>query len=624
VALAGCDQAPVNPTSRAALPLSPDLAPASLPETTGVEIRDYWFSPNIVTVPMGGVVHWVLIGPKGHTATDNTGLSLYNSGAMRPGDVFDYRFRASGSYAFYCLPHPTLMRGTVEVPVSIVPAAGRLGDSFAVTWASEPPDSDFVSDVQVLDPGATAWRGWQSGVTTTAGVFVPSRNGLHQFRARIRRLTDNRTSGWSPVAALMVSSSTATNLTPTPGFLVSCSGLVCSFQDQTVDADGFIASWSWSLGEGVTSTLQNPSRTYTASRTYSVRLSATDNQSASATYARGLTPYNNAPYADFTLSCSELACSFTDLSTDSDGSVVAWSWTFGDGATSTEQNPTHVYAAASTYTVTLGSTDNSGRASSPDTLAIQVRADNVAPLASFTYSCSGLTCTFTDLSTDTDGQIVGWAWSFGDGSTSTVQNPVHTFAVSGSYIVGLRVIDDLGALSVEYTKEVRPTDGAPPPNQAPVAAFTFTCSGLTCDFLDGSSDADGTVVSWAWSFGDGGTDAIPSPSHAFPDFGSYLVSLTVTDDSGATSTPASATVTLTGISLSATGYTVSGTPLVDLRWSGATGERVDLYRNNGLLGSPINDGELTDNTIPKRFGVWTYRICERGTSVCSNEATVVF
>jgi serine protease len=153
---------------------------------------------------------------------------------------------------------------------------------------------------------------------------------------------------------------------------------------------------------------------------------------------------NNAPVASFTHSCSGLSCGFTDTSTDSDGSITAWSWNFGDGTTSAVRNPSHTYAAAGVYSVSLTVTDDDG---ATHTVTRTVNAGNVnsAPTASFTSSCTQLTCNFTDTSTDSDGSIAAWSWNFGDGTTSTVRNPSRTYAAAGTYTVSLTVTDNQGA-----------------------------------------------------------------------------------------------------------------------------------------------------------------------------------
>src|SRR5206468_487661 len=129
------------------------------------------------------------------------------------------------------------------------------------------------------------------------------------------------------------------------------------------------------------------------------------------------------------------ACSLTSTSSDPDGSIASYAWTFGDGATSTAQNPSHTYAAGGTYTVTLTVTDNQGAESAPTSRTLTITAANQSPTAAFTSSCNALSCSFTSTSSDPDGSIASYAWTFGDGATSTAQNPSHTYAAGGTYTV---------------------------------------------------------------------------------------------------------------------------------------------------------------------------------------------
>jgi len=156
---------------------------------------------------------------------------------------------------------------------------------------------------------------------------------------------------------------------------------------------------------------------------------------------------------------------------------------------------------------------------------------NAPPVADFSYACNELSCTFTDQSTDSDGTVSSWSWNFGDGQASTLQNPAHGFASDGSYAVTLSVTDNEGATgSSTQTVEVV----SQPVNVPPTASFTFNCSDLACNFNgSASSDSDGTIVSYHWDFGDNTSGSGVSTSHTYAAQGNYNVTLTVTDELGA-------------------------------------------------------------------------------------------
>ena len=170
-----------------------------------------------------------------------------------------------------------------------------------------------------------------------------------------------------------------------------------------------------------------------------------------------------------------------------------------------------------------------------------------------------------------------------------------------------------------------------PVNQPPTASFTFNCTGLTCGFDGtGSTDGDGTVATYSWNFGDGANGAGATPTHPYSTGGTYSVILTVTDDQGAPGAQTQSVTVSSGggggptITLSATGRTNrSGKRFADLVWSGATGANVNVYRNAAVRATTANDGAYTDN-LGRASGTFTYKVCNVGTTTCSNEASVSF
>ncbi len=243
-------------------------------------------------------------------------------------------------------------------------------------------------------------------------------------------------------------------------------------------------------------------------------------------------PPNVNPVADFTSNCVEWTCTFdSSSSTDSDGTIASYAWSFEGGGTSTAANPTHAFTANGSYDVTLTVTDNRG-GTDAQTKEVAVHK-NTPPVASFTVTCDELECEFnSSASTDPDGTIASLLWDFGDGSTSTAANPTHAYASADSYDVVLTVTDNDGGTHTD-TQSVSVST-----NSAPNAAYTFNCTNLACSFNgSGSTDPDGTIASYAWDWDDStpqGSGA--SPNHTYAAAGGYDVTLTVTDNNGATDT----------------------------------------------------------------------------------------
>jgi PKD repeat protein len=153
-----------------------------------------------------------------------------------------------------------------------------------------------------------------------------------------------------------------------------------------------------------------------------------------------------------------------------------------------------------------------------------------APVAAFTSSTDGLTADFdASASTDPGGTIVSYAWDFGDGTNGTGVAPSHVYPTGGTYDVTLTVTDDAGGTDTEQQQVT-----VVAPNVAPTASFSAQATNLDVSVDgSGSSDPDGSIVSYEWSFGDGGTASGVTAGHTYAAVGTYDVTLTVTDDDGA-------------------------------------------------------------------------------------------
>lgn len=329
------------------------------------------------------------------------------------------------------------------------------------------------------------------------------------------------------------------NAAPVAAFTSDCTALTCTVDGSgSTDADGTVASYRWDFGDQTPAvTGRTPAaHTYAAAGTYQITLTVTDDDGATSTKVTPVTVApapNAAPTASFTNACSELACTFDgSASDDSDGTIASYAWDFGDGSTGSGATESHTYTATGTFLVKLTVTDNRGGTDTASRSITVNRVVNQAPVAAFTPSCTGLACTFDgSASSDPDGTLASRTWDFGDGSTGSGATESHTYASAGSYQVTLTVTDDKGSSSSRTATVV-----VSAANQAPTAAFTSSVSGSTVSFdAAGSTDADGTVASYAWAFGDSTTGTGRTTSRTYAAAGTYSVRLTVTDDDGATS-----------------------------------------------------------------------------------------
>lgn len=212
-----------------------------------------------------------------------------------------------------------------------------------------------------------------------------------------------------------------------------------------------ITGWIWEFGDGANDTRQNPEHEYRTEGFYTVRLTVTaSNTDVEVKTNLIIVKPQGAPIADFmaspTAGLTPLSVRFADLSEPS-GQIDSWIWDFGNGGIAAEQNPKHIYKVDGIYSVRL-TVSNAGGADTETKVNLIGARGTPVPIADFTASPtagqSPLRVNFTDNSTG-DG-ISSRVWDFGDGATSTEQNPVHTYKAAGAFTVKLTVSNEAGAM----------------------------------------------------------------------------------------------------------------------------------------------------------------------------------
>ena len=310
------------------------------------------------------------------------------------------------------------------------------------------------------------------------------------------------------------------------------------------DPDGTIVSYSWTFGDLSTGSGVTTSHAYAAVGTYTVTLTIVDNESYSRNTSHDVTVRlpPQPPVASFTANPNvttpgTVVAFDATASYDPDGTIVSYSWTFGDTLTGSGVTTGHAYAAVGTYRVTLTVVDNSSSsANTSQDVVVRPPPASQPPVASFTASpnpvAPGSPVAFdASLSYDPDGTIVLYSWNFGDLSNGTGVTTTHAYAASGTYTAILTVVDN-ASLSTNASQAV--IVDAPP-----VARFTYAPAAVYINVViafDGSSssDPDGPVVSWTWDFGDGATGSGVTATHTYAWKGPFTVALTVGDPRGVT------------------------------------------------------------------------------------------
>jgi gliding motility-associated-like protein len=312
------------------------------------------------------------------------------------------------------------------------------------------------------------------------------------------------------------------NPIPVPDFTVSdlCnSGTATPVNNSTI-ASGSM-SYAWNFGDGTANASgQNPSHTYAMSGNYTIHLIATsdslcaDSITKPINVIRGTSINFNAPAV-----CNGSTMNFTDQTTNPYNTTInGYTWSFGDGATSNQQNTTHTYAGAGTYSVQLKLDYGNNCA---DSLTKQVTV-NENPVASFTVNdvCNDSVVNVVNTSTISTGALTS-DWSFGDGTVPVNgQSPSHTYHQSGTYTVQLITVSAAGCADTT-SNTVKVTIGTHIDFTAPAV-----CIGNATVFTDNTANPYNTTINgYTWTFGDGTTATQQNTTHTYAGVGTYTVQL---------------------------------------------------------------------------------------------------
>jgi len=304
-------------------------------------------------------------------------------------------------------------------------------------------------------------------------------------------------------------------------FVSTCNGVATGFADLTIGDN--LTSWSWDFGDGTFSTEQNTSHTYAAPGSYDVTLIVTNNTGCFTSATQTVVNYSN-PVAKFKndLPCSTTPIQFTDQSLVDNANIIAWEWDFGDGATSSEQHPDHLYGQTGNFTVKLKSYSQFGCADSTESLITVVQGPEVA--FEWDKSCEGEATTFTDLTNSFSSPITNWTWVI-NGVLHTNQNPTYTFTNSGTYTVQLSVtMDNLCTQTITEDIIIE---------EPPIVQFDYSedCSTSNTSFYDLTDQTNDAIISREWRV-NGAIISSDSVATAALEPGNYEITLSVVTNSG--------------------------------------------------------------------------------------------
>jgi PKD repeat protein len=403
------------------------------------------------------------------------------------------------------------------IVVGVVPVAQF--DAF-YAFSTVPTKVMFVDN----SPGsAPMTRAWDFGDGTTSDEQNPAHTYLRRGTYTVSLTLKNAygTSTATKKNYITIGMEPKADFSGSPGS--GDAPLTVKFSDQSL---GQVTKWNWDFGDGKGSSEQSPVHTYWSGGDYNVILTAANDYGSSditKTHYIHVTGDLNAAFAaDPSSGKAPLTVKFTDRSI---GTPTTWTWDFGDGTNSTEQNPVHVFSKVGTYDVRL--TVTRGGIGDSSTQILNVGGVPVADFNGTPRSGNvGEQIRFLDM---TGNNPTGWSWDFGDTAVSDARNPSHAYQLKGIYTVSLTAKNANG-LDTETKQRYINIGIGPTSDFVPVIIpYQKNSIPLQVQFVDQSSNVP---TSWEWDFGDGQTSGAQNPKHTYVGEGVYTVTLKVRNNFG--------------------------------------------------------------------------------------------
>jgi PKD repeat protein len=380
---------------------------------------------------------------------------------------------------------------------------------------------------------------WSFGDNTTSAVTSPTHTYAYNGTYHVTLMIDSTGSGCtsSVTDSVVITNAATCSLSAAYTYTAGSGGLVNFTNTSTGTAGGMIYSWTWhsatnysSSGSG-SSSLQSPAITFAYNGTYNVTMNVSDPTNTCSSSVTHTVVVTSGQPCQVSFTYTAGASGLVSFTNTSQGNST-YHWNFGDGASSTQQSPTHTYAYNGTYVISLTADTGTGACGGTKTDSVIITNTQNMPTctAAFTYTTgAGGQVSFTNHSTGTVASP-SYSWAFGDGGSSTVSSPSYTYTYNGNYNVTLNEKDTMGNIICSATHMITVTTGSTSTGCHDSAYFYMhkdTTALSTWDvYLATNNSTSPLSVTWYW--GDGSSSTGLSPTHTYAAPGWYNICIRAT------------------------------------------------------------------------------------------------